>query len=137
MRRSDGIFRKHQYEDFGIVDGRHDLISVLRSGRYIARRNPAFDPVLLEILDDRIGNCRILRCIANEYVAVDHRLLSGILIHSRVAVSAVFVNTRRVISRWARKVMGRASLRQPSLTTRRPDAFDPWTVYAGPQHDFS
>src|SRR5258708_14348900 len=64
MWRSDRVFRKHQYKDLGIVNRAHDLISVLRPRCYITRRNPAFDPVLLEILDDGIGDRCILRRIA-------------------------------------------------------------------------
>src|SRR5258708_210531 len=66
MWRSDRVFRKHQYKDLGIVNRAHDLISVLRPRCYITRRNPAFDPVLLEILDDAIGDRCILRRIADE-----------------------------------------------------------------------
>src|SRR5882724_11321668 len=66
MRRSDRVFREHQYKYFCVINRPHDLISVLRPRCYITRRNPAFDPVLLEILDNGIGDRCILRRIADE-----------------------------------------------------------------------
>src|SRR6202035_5256439 len=62
----DRMFRKHQYKDFGVINRPDHLVCVLRPGCYITRRNPALDPVPLEILDDGIGNCSILRGIAHE-----------------------------------------------------------------------
>src|SRR5258708_2094283 len=77
MRRSDRVFRKHQYKDFGIINRPHDLISVLRPRCYITRRNPAFDSVPLEVLDDGTGDRCILRRMADEDWRGRTRRLTG------------------------------------------------------------
>jgi hypothetical protein len=68
------VVRKHQYNNSGVINRRHDLISVLRTRCHIAWRNPASDPVMLKILDDSIGDRRVLRGIADERVVTTGRL---------------------------------------------------------------
>jgi hypothetical protein len=58
----------HQYDNPGIVDGAHDLVSVKGSGNHISRRNPARKARTLERENDGIGNGRILGRVADKNI---------------------------------------------------------------------
>ena len=67
MRGSHRIFRKDENQDPRFIDRPDDAVGIESPGNHIPRRDPALKPMLLKTLDNRIRDCRILRCIADEY----------------------------------------------------------------------
>jgi hypothetical protein len=80
---------ENQYDDLGFVDRPNDLVGVKGTRDNIPGRDPALQARALERADNGIGDGRVLRGVADEYVG-SARLSTQVFRRSRRGASGFF-----------------------------------------------